>query len=670
MPANERIVDVGLAVLKAKIKLSCNFCESAADWSEYRKTVDAYFDFFDVKDAHGGFSGLPFAKFMETKFYDAEFQTHVIELFKRLQAISDSFKDKSYSLDTNIYKLALDVTGGDKSKSIELLGLMTSRDVLITRYLKYLRVSNPEFMHAFALTPVYARLITELDRKQSGTADDRFSYDGKAKTSDNRAYYFWSAALASKKLIEMGYGEKYVQRVSLEFPRQYKVIRYFEARGFLRDEKWKANFISGSFQAMRISGNGQRVGKHAVSDSELELPEKVNAYLNSLNIGRSVENFYKKEWLSSALHDGLLDGKAAILFYDFASSKVGFSHVKLIVGGRAFEIHRFKNSDGTYLRERDLMDSLLDSKPGVLPSGILEFNVDSEQAKDVLGHLSKASDSAMKYSFFNKMFNKDAFNCAGVIYDSLKKSGVPLPELARLDVTASQIFQRMVTGIPNARLLGKDGKWINNLVVPNLSRASFFGSTVKVNSDLKYAVGVETLKAEQGLSATTPLLSNLRNMLGVFVKNFSSNGNLDEVYIPKNANTLEITSVLLTPEQAGQVVSVKDASMIPNDLAFPLVDGKRWVRFFIHPATVAHFRTLIETAKVDPVKWIGTPSASARSLYIQDQQGKVSVFMIKTSLVERMGGSSRIINEERITRAVRVSEIVNGIHKASGGVLP
>ena len=445
------------------------------------------------------------------------------------------------------------------------------------------------------------------------------------------------------------------------------MIRYFEQFGFVRGKKWHESFKSNSKKAFKITGRGSQIGDQ-VSD-ENQMTEKTRAYLESLTADQNVESELKKVWLKHVLENGVDSDKAAILYYDFASSRIGLSHIKLFIGDQAFEIHRFKNSNGTYLRERPLLESLLDSKPGALPSGILEFSLSETQRKSLLSHLRAASGATMKYSFVNKVVNAEAFNCAGVIYESMRLAGLDVARLRPLDGFSQQIFQRM-TKMKNSRLLGKDGQWRNNFVWPNVSEATITGSTVKVNKDLKDSVGFELLQAEQGLSSKTPFLSNLRNILGLFLPFFRSTGTLAEMYQPKNAQSFELISLLLKPDEVEQILSSKTISEQEKKISFPQIDGQEWVRFFIHPNERENYKELIAKSKVDPVQWLATPSASPRSLYVQDKERQFPVFIAKTSLSIAMGGASRIIDDERAARSVFMSDMIQNILTKSEGKLP
>lgn len=675
-PANQFIVSTALQTLKTRLKMSCAVCKSSQDLIDYRRTVDEYFEVFNITDAHSGFSGLPFTKLMQVRFFDPTFQKQVTDFHNRLEyllenAAQNSDKTNYRGLQTNLWHEAIATTQGNEGAAVELLGLLMSRDVLITRYFKYMQVDNKEFLHAFAMVPITSRLLAELDREFRHDDRDIFSYDGRYAPKDDRSYYFWSAALASRRLHEAGHPERFIKLVSLEFARQYKVLRYFEQAGFSKDSVWYKKFYNNSLAALLTSGKGSKLGISAevsvLDDVDLNAAEK--AYLNSLSLDGTSEEQLKKDWVRQSLKNGVPNGRAAILLYDFANSKAGFSHMKFAIGSEVFEIHRFPNKSGSYLRERPLMESLLDAKAGSLPSGILEFEISDELKEKVIANLRDAADASMQYSFFNKVFNSDAFNCAGIIFESIKLAGFPLPHLASTDAFPFQIFAKMSRSIRNARVLGNSGKWSENFVKPNWEVATFTGANQKVNADFKGSVGSDWLKAEQALSASTPVLSNWRNLLGYLIPSFSSNGLLKEEYIPKNGNTLKLKTFLLPASLANRTYVTESVSENIRNIEFVDIKGKQYLRVFIHPNEVDQYAELEKQSIPDPVQWIATPSSSARSLYVQDANGKLPVFAVKTSLSVEMGGANRLIDHEKLSRAVVVSELISEIYKNSNGLL-
>ncbi|MFL5810176.1 MAG: hypothetical protein ACJ749_11685, partial [Flavisolibacter sp.] len=159
---------------------------------------------------------------------------------------------------------------------------------------------------------------------------------------------------------------------------------------------------------------------------------------------------------------------AYLMYYNVEADLVGYPHLKLVMNGKVYEIHRIPNKDGTFLRERELYKGLLDARRGYLPSGIVSFPMTPEQSEKLTKFLIEEGSSSMKYAYFNKLFSKDTYNCGGILYEGLLKAGYKIPVMTRWNsMLPGQLFRRAYKNIPEARLVGVGKTWREEFVKPN-----------------------------------------------------------------------------------------------------------------------------------------------------------------------------------------------------------
>lgn len=164
---------------------------------------------------------------------------------------------------------------------------------------------------------------------------------------------------------------------------------------------------------------------------------------------------------------------AYLLYYNIESDLIGYPHLKLVVNGKVYEIHRIPGRDGSFLRERELARGLMDARRGYLPSGIVSFPISDDQAKEVVRFLKHEGGSSMKYAFFNKLFAKETYNCGGILYEALRNAGIDLPPMTRFNsMLPGQLFRRAYQNIPEAKLVGIGKVWREEFVKPNWSLKS------------------------------------------------------------------------------------------------------------------------------------------------------------------------------------------------------
>jgi hypothetical protein len=153
---------------------------------------------------------------------------------------------------------------GDKKAAIHLASLIISRDSNVIKFFDYLPKPTPEFLNAMTQSPLLIRLIVETDRLNTNSVYDRFSFDSRTHSSDPRNYYFWSSALVAQEMEEKGFSKAEILELNLQFPRFYKILRYYEnlasnLQKFLSGKGWQSkreSFFSESVVVMKNAGDG------------------------------------------------------------------------------------------------------------------------------------------------------------------------------------------------------------------------------------------------------------------------------------------------------------------------------------------------------------------------------------------------------------------------------
>ncbi len=660
---NDKVVDLGLGAAKLRMAAACKDCGPA---------LDDFFRIFDIRDAHDGFSGLPFYGLISNRFHEARFQNEVLALHSELAKALAAFEaNPAASAKEDLWALATRATAGDTGRAIELLGILTSRDVLITRYLRYLRSANEDFVRAFAMAPLAIRLLGDLTKEYVTPGFDTFTFPKAFKSSQIKNYYYWSSALVSHRMKLLGHSDEKIVRLSLEFPRQYKTLRFLSVLGPLKPRAYYMNRFADAKRVMRSSGAG---ALHAITENSALPPPQgsvaLESFLAASTDARDAAYLLKSELLRLAERTTPAN-HAYVLFYDFADSHIGLSHIKLVIDGTVYEIHRYPNSKGTYLRSRPLIESLRDARPGALPSGILQIDAAREQLDAITHFLTVEGDAAMKYSFFNQLTHSKAYNCGGILYDALRSASFDLPPLGRTEFLPAFIFNSMTKHLPITASAGKGKYLLENLsAFPNFNRATFWPGGLEPNRQMVAEIGYEFLQAEQKLSERTPLFSNPRKAIGLVLKSYSNTGDLAYEYTPKASRLLEVPTLLIHENDLGGKFVAKSVSPKVIDRFVVEVSGERYYRFFIHPNEWDAHSEFRNRGPPDPIKWVGTPSSSARSFFVRDSGGRYAPFGIKLSLSVVMGGGKRINSVDKLARAVAVNDLIRGVHEMSRGRIP
>jgi hypothetical protein len=180
---------------------------------------------------------------------------------------------------------------------------------------------------------------------------------------------------------------------------------------------------------------------------------------------------------------------------------------------------------------------------------------------------------------------------------------------------------------------------------------------------------VEWLISEQELSAKTPFFSNIRNPIALFSTQAKNNGNMDKYYTAKSKNQFQLISFYVPFESVNIYKSNESAPLEILEL-----DNKKYVKIYIHPSQIDNFKELIQISMngefFNHEKTIATPSSSARSLFVLDFENGSIKYIIKTSLLEAMGGiGNRIISDATGLRSAVISREYSRIFKETKGTL-
>lgn len=671
-PSNGLLYQLGLKAIEKNILGGCKGCSKRE-----LNALKYYVKIFDLHDMHDGFSGLPFYSIAQKRFHSQEFQIRTIQLYRELEKTLDLLQSRDQSSKwESAYTIALRVCGGKAKDATELLALLTSRDVLITRYLKYFKSQDMRFVRAYTNTAILIRLISELDQLRTGQSVDRFSYPELTPHASVKHYYFWSTAYAALKMKELGYSDETIVKVSAAFSGQYKALRYLEAFGPLRSSAWKQEFKQGALADSQMSAQAAQfsLSQDLGDESEGLNPEdkvefqKFQLFLTKIREKKDVAYLEKKEVIESVLKkDSASQDKVYVLYYNFQSNIIGYPHLKLIVDQSVYEIHRTPNSDGTYLRERPMVEALKDARRGYLPSGILEVPITPDQKERLLHKLSIITDGSMKYAFFNRLFSSGTYNCAGVIYDAFYHAGFDLPEMSKWDAIAGVIIRKLHRNLPRSRFIGRGKTWIEDVQIPHWTLESIpkplkapRGNGLK---EFSPQVGQEYLHAEQILVRKIPKGADPIHTLGRLIPSYSNTGTLDKKYVPTSSPVLNLTTLLI-PEGELKAQFSKQISVSMRKITEVTLNGNRYYRFFIHPNELTHYAPLIRKYSQikDPLQFQATPTSSARSLIVKETTGTFPTFGIKLSLSVEMGAAKRLIDDERATRSVYITDLLSDVH--------
>jgi len=144
-----------------------------------------------------------------------------------------------------------------------------------------------------------------------------------------------------------------------------------------------------------------------------------------------------------------------------------------------------------------------------------------------------------------------------------------------------------------------------------------------------------------------------------FDKMNSINGALvAENFLPSPGKRLDLLLVEIPVEDL-VVYTAKDKNGLPLDLtktALVVKEGKKFFRFYIHPASVNLYEPLIKKYGVSE-SLQAQPTASTRTLLVMPQESLEQGLFLKTSLDSIQFGFGRIIPDWEVRRSVLITEI-------------
>ncbi len=138
-------------------------------------------------------------------------------------------------------------------------------------------------------------------------------------------------------------------------------------------------------------------------------------------------------------------------------------------------------------------------------------------------------------------------------------------------------------------------------------------------------------------------------------------------YYPESRPVFRLWNVDVPEEK----VRILATGKIPENLIYVEIEGKRFVRFFIHPKSRELFSEVLKDYEWRQ-DFLATPTSSHRSLIAWDPKAPEKAFGVKTSLDAIIGQSRRILSKEQVERASAVSALVNSLDKetlAKEGIL-
>ena len=353
----------------------------------------------------------------------------------------------------------------------------------------------------------------------------------------------------------------------------------------------------------------------------------------------------------------------ALLFYDFADSQLGLSHMRMIFNGKAYEMDNIPDSNGHYIRERDIVASLIESRPGALPSAILWRDLDEKSEQALKDSIQNIDQNVSHYSLWNKLLNSKNLNCAGFAQEALFKAGIISRPLSRLAITPARIYRHFKNNLGGAvELKAPSRNMWQAMLSTNLSLETFFPKRKKPI----LAIAGERMRfvlAQQQLSAATLV----RKAFNLLLRGLDIGVNLPKEYDPARGEMFDLVTLQIPLDELPVYRASNDLTDDARAFLFIEKGGRTYLRFFIHPAEVESYHELIERYPKDSERWLGIPTSVHGDIIVVNAKYPEARTGIELSLVHGFNGiNPRIIDSAQVKQAVVISDLLAEIRKRAG----
>ena len=357
----------------------------------------------------------------------------------------------------------------------------------------------------------------------------------------------------------------------------------------------------------------------------------------------------------------------ALLFYDFADSQLGFSHMRMLFNGKAYEMDNAPDEHGQFVRERNTVESLVESRPGALPTAILWLALDEETSARVSEALKTLGHESTKYSLLNKLIDQKSLNCAGFIQEVLFAAQIITEPLSRYTISPDGIYRHFKNSIPGiVELKVPPRKLWQAIFASNIRWRSLFPRKI-ISPLIGQGHRIRFVLAQQQLSAK----DIVKKALGIFLKAFNEGANWSNLKDSIRGSVLELVTLQIPLSDLPVYRISSDLSEEAKAFLFFQKGEETYLRFFIHPGEIDHYADLIERYPSDRDRWLGIPTTSAGDLIVVNAKNPEARTGIELSLFNvKKGIDPSIIDPARAKHAVMISDLIAEIRKTTGGKIP
>lgn len=193
-------------------------------------------------------------------------------------------------------------------------------------------------------------------------------------------------------------------------------------------------------------------------------------------------------------------------------------------------------------------------------------------------------------------------------------------------------------------------------------------SATNLKTNLRRVFGSEFVSAEQEGQSKMPLLHHPSHLASILFPHMKFTGTLPKQYLPESAPVFEIPAFFI-PETDLKSKAISSHLKLEDDIYAFEKNGLRYFRYFVHPIERNTIKELQSTYEKDPTSWFAGPTSSTRSLMIIDANDFTNFLFAKTSIQQDIGLYHRTISKAKITRAIRVNDILSELKDSTNGYL-